>query len=59
MVISIIGMLIGIMVVVFGLYYLIKERDDSESRKIYSIISGIGGVVFIAMLVKLLFEWGV
>lgn len=57
MVISIIGMLIGIMVVVFGLYYLIKERDDSESRKIYSIISGIGGVVFIAMLVKLIFEW--
>lgn len=54
MVVSIIGMIIGGMVICCGLYYLIKEKNDKESRKIYSIISGIGGIVFISMLVKLI-----
>lgn len=56
MVISIIGMIIGAMVVACGLYYLMKEKQDKESCKIYSIISGIGGVLFIWMLVKLILE---
>ncbi len=56
MVISIIGAIIGAMIVGFGLYYLVKEWNDPESKKIYGIISGIGGVIFIAMLIKLLIE---
>lgn len=56
MVVSIIGAAIGAMVAAFGLYYLIKEWKDPESKKIYSIISGIGAVVFVAMLIKLLVE---
>lgn len=56
MIISIIGMIIGVMVVAFGLYYLMKERHDKESFKIYGIISSIGGIVFVGMLVKLIFE---
>ena len=56
MVISIIGAIIGALIAVFGLYYLVKEWKDPESKKIYGIISGIGGVIFIAMLIKLLVE---
>ncbi len=56
MVISIIGAIIGAMIVTFGLYYLVKEWNDPESKKIYGIISGVGGVIFIAMLIKLLVE---
>ncbi len=53
MVISIIGAFIGALIAAFGLYYLVKEREDPKSKKIYGIISGIGGVIFIVMLIKL------
>ena len=56
LIISIIGMLIGALVAGAGIYYLIKEKRDKESVKIYGIISGIGGVILIAMLVKLILE---
>lgn len=56
MIISIIGILIGALVLGAGIYYLIKEKADKESRKIYGVISGIGGVIFIGMLLKLIFE---
>ncbi|MCD8056624.1 MAG: hypothetical protein LUE25_07980 [Clostridiales bacterium] len=56
MVISIIGAVAGLLIAAFGLYYLVKEWKDPESKKIYGIISGIGAVIFIAMLVKLLVE---
>ena len=54
MIISVIGMLIGALVAGVSVYYLMKEKQDKESVKIYGIISGIGGVIFIAMLVKLI-----
>ena len=41
MIISIIGMLIGALVDGVGVYYLIKEKQDKESVKIYGIISGV------------------
>ncbi|MCD7834951.1 MAG: hypothetical protein LUH00_13360 [Lachnospiraceae bacterium] len=56
MVVSIVGAIIGALIAAFGLYYLVKEWEDTESKKIYGIISGIGGVIFIAMLIKLLVE---
>lgn len=56
MIISIIGMLIGALVAGVGVYYLMKEKRDKESVKIYGIISGVGGVIFIGMLVKLFLE---
>ena len=56
MIISIIGMLIGALVAGAGIYYLVKEKRDKESVKIYGIISGVGGVIFVAMLSKLILE---
>ncbi len=56
MVVSIIGMVLGGIILAFGLFYLIKERKDKESLKIYGVISGIGGIIFIGMLVKLILE---
>ena len=43
--VKIIGLIIGILVLCAGLYYLIKEKHDPESKKIYSIVSIIGGVI--------------
>lgn len=51
MVVKIIGTLIGALILGAGLYYLIKEKNDKESRNIYGIISSIGGIIFIVMLV--------
>ena len=34
MVIGIIGIVIGLLVLGAGIYYLIKEKDDKESKKI-------------------------
>ena len=53
MVIGNVGIVIGIMVLAAGIYYLIKEKTDKESRKIYGIISAIGAVVEIASIVVL------
>ncbi len=36
---------IGILVLGAGLYYLAREKHDSESEKIYTIVSIIGGIV--------------
>ncbi len=54
--ISIIGMFIGAPVIGAGIYCLVKERREKEPVKIYGIISGIGGILFLAMLVKLVLE---
>lgn len=45
MAVKIIGLIIGILVLGAGIYYLTKEKHDSESRKIYTIVSVIGGIV--------------
>ena len=45
MTVKIIGLIIGILVLCAGLYYLIKEKHDPESKKIYTIVSIIGGVI--------------
>ena len=45
MAIKIIGLIIGALVLGAGIYYLAKERRDPESRKIYAIVSAVGGVI--------------
>lgn len=53
LVIGIIGIIIGLLVIGAGLYYLVKEKHDPESKKIYSIVSVIGAVVTVAAAVIL------
>ena len=45
MAVKIIGLIIGVLVLGAGIYYLTKEKHDPESKKIYSIVSLIGGIV--------------
>ena len=45
MAIKIIGLLIGILGA--GLYYLVREKHDPESRTIYTVVSVIGGAVLL------------
>lgn len=47
MALKIIGLLIGLVVLGAGVYYLAKEKKDPESRKIYSITTAVGGAVAI------------
>ena len=42
---AICGIVIGLLVLCTGLFYLFKEKSDKESLKIYSIISGAGFAV--------------
>ena len=51
MIYGIIGILIGILVMGFGIYFLIKEKDDPESKKIYGIASVIGIIIAIVSIV--------
>lgn len=47
-----IGVIIGIMILVAGIYYMVKEKDDKEARKMYSVVAVIGGVIVAVMLIK-------
>ena len=53
MVIKIIALIIGVLVLGAGLYYLSKEKHDPESRKIYGIVSAVGAVIAIAAAILL------
>lgn len=46
--ITIIGMVIGVILAAAGIFYLIKEGQDPESRKIYTWVT-IAGVVIAAV----------
>ncbi len=50
MIIGIIGVIIGILLIVAGVYYFVKEKNDVESRKIYLTTTIIGVVVTIVAL---------
>ena len=45
MAVKIIGLIIGLLVLAAGVYYLVKEKQDPESKKIYTTISVIGGAI--------------
>ncbi len=49
-----IALLAGALVLGVGLYYLVKEKSDRESVKIYATISGVGALIVIAVLIKIL-----
>lgn len=53
MVIKIIAIVIGVLILGAGLYYLSKEKHDPESRKIYGVISAMGAVIAIVAAILL------
>ena len=50
---NVIGFLVGILISSGGFYYLIKEKNDVESRKIYSVVSVIGVVILVVMIIRI------
>ena len=54
MIVSIIGMCIGLAVLGVSIAYSVKEKADPEARKIYRIAAVVGAVIFVAMLAKLI-----
>ena len=53
MIIKIIAIVIGVLILGAGLYYLSKEKHDPESKKIYTVVSVIGGAIAIVCAVLL------
>ncbi|WP_164493554.1 hypothetical protein [Tyzzerella sp. An114] len=45
MIVNILAFIVGIIIFLGGIYYLINEKDDKESKKIYTITSVIGVIV--------------
>lgn len=45
MAITIIGIIIGAMILGAGIYYLVKEKADKEARKIYTITTVAGVLI--------------
>ena len=45
MAIKIIGLIIGILILGAGVNYLVKEKTDKESKKIYTITSAVGALI--------------
>lgn len=56
MVFNIIALVIAVMIFAAGIYYLVKEKADAQSRKIYGIITAVGGVGTVIMIVKLVLD---
>ena len=53
MIVTIIGQLIGLLVLGAGIYYLVKEKEDPESKKIYTVVTIIGLVIAVAAAIRL------
>lgn len=53
MAVKIIGIVIGVLLAATGIYYG-KEKNDPESRKIYTVIGAVGGVVAIVSALLLI-----
>ena len=55
MVFKIIGIIIGLVVLGTGIYYLVKEKHDPESKKIYTVVSAVGGIIALLCALLLIF----
>ena len=54
MIVCIIGILIGLLVLGTGIYYLHQEKHDSESQKIYTIVSVVGALLAVGAAIWLI-----
>jgi hypothetical protein len=51
---TIAGLLFGTILFAGGGYYLLKEKDDKDSVKIYGTFVGIGAVITIGMVINII-----
>lgn len=56
MIFNIVALLIGLMILGAGIYYLMKEKEDKESRKIYGITILVGAVITVIILAKIIMQ---
>lgn len=42
---KIIGLIIGVLLLGGGIYYLTTAKEDPEAKKIYTVASGIGALI--------------
>ena len=56
MIFNIIALMIGALILIAGLYYLIKEKQARDSRRIYGISSGAGIIIVVGVVIKMLTE---
>lgn len=54
MIITIIALVVGVMITGAGIYYLIQEKNDEESKKIYGITTVIGILICIGVIIKMI-----
>ena len=53
MIVTIIMLIVGLAIFIGGLYYLVKEKEDKESRRIYAITVAVGAIIAIGVLIKI------
>lgn len=56
MILNVVGLVIGILILGAGIYYLVKEKNDPESKKIYSITAGIGAVMVLVIIIRMFMQ---
>ena len=54
MIFNVIGLVIGLLIFGAGIYFFAKNRADNESRKIYGITTGIGAIITISIIIRML-----
>lgn len=52
MVIAVVALIIGVMMLFAGIYYIAKARGDKEGKKIYAAVTVIAAVIAIGALAK-------
>lgn len=53
-IVKIIGCIIGVLLLVAGLYYLKQNKEDAESKKIYGVVCILGVIVAAVCLLLIL-----
>lgn len=51
---TVIWLIVGVSLIGAGAYYLIKEKRDKDSVKIYGTFTGIGLVLTIGVIIKII-----
>ena len=51
---TILGLIVGVFLTVAGIYYFVQNKDNRESKRVYSVITAIGLLILISMVVKII-----